>query len=293
MKKEELIALAKELVALDDIKGRQADLSFLKREHKRLNDREEDIYYEQQLTNEFNKVYEELAKKEGSLLTSTYEEKKAIIAKAKDVLGYEDIRKANNEMNALFDAFKKAGRCSKEQDDELWTEFKAIKDEFNKKRNAQYEALKEANQVKKEQKEAIIAKAKDVLNIENIKDASNKMDALMEEWKAVGFSGKDNDQALWEEFSNVRKEFSKKRKEHFENMKKVFEDRANKKEEAIKNAKLLLADSDFSYEEIQKVKNMRKDFEKIGFAGKDKEDDLYQRFNEVVKKYFDEMKFYK
>ena len=60
----------------------------------------------------------------------------------------------------------------------------------------------------------------------------------------------------------------------------------------IKDAKKLLADSDFSDEEVKKVRNMQKEFDKIGFAGKDKDDDLYARFNEVIKKYFEEKKFY-
>ena len=56
--------------------------------------------------------------------------------------------------------------------------------------------------------------------------------------------------------------------------------------------KKLLADSDFSDEEVKKVRNMQKDFEKIGFAGKEKEEDLNARFNEIAKKYFEEKKFY-
>ena len=76
-------------------------------------------------------------------------------------------------------------------------------------------------------------------------------------------------------------------------MLKVFDERAAKKEELIKAAKILLANSEFSDEEVEKIKALRNDFKATGFAGKEKDDDLYQRFDEVVKKYFDEMKFYK
>ena len=76
-------------------------------------------------------------------------------------------------------------------------------------------------------------------------------------------------------------------------MLKVFEERATKKEELIKQAKILLANSEFTAEEVEKVKALRNEYKAVGFAGKEKDDDLYQRFNEVIKKYFDEMKFYK
>ena len=118
------------------------------------------------------------------------------------------------------------------------------------------------------------------------------MNALMEEWKTVGYSGKE-DNSLWEEFSSVRKKFNKQKREHHHEIQQLFVERAAKKEEMIKQAKILLANSDFSDEEVEKVKKLRKEFTSIGFAGKEKDDDLYDRFNEVIKKYFEEMKFYK
>ena len=122
-------------------------------------------------------------------------------------------------------------------------------------------------------------------------EASEKMDALFEEWKAVGYSGRD-DEALWKEFSAVRKEFQIKKREHHQELLKTFEERAEKKEAMIKEAKRILADSDFSPEEVQKVKALRGEFNRIGFAGKEKDEELYQRFDEVIKKYFEEKKFY-
>ena len=118
------------------------------------------------------------------------------------------------------------------------------------------------------------------------------MDALRKEWKEVGYSGKGDDY-LWKDFAKVLDEFQEKKKEHHHEMLKVFEERVAKKEELIKTAKILLANSEFTDEEIEKVKNLRNEYRAVGFAGKEKDDELYQRFNEIIKKYFDEMKFYK
>ena len=125
-----------------------------------------------------------------------------------------------------------------------------------------------------------------------MRDANAKMDALRKEWKEVGYSGKGDDY-LWKEFAKVLDEFKESKKEHHQEMLKLFEERASKKEELIKQAKILLANSEFTDEEIEKVKALRNEFKNVGFAGKEKDDDLYQRFNEIIKKYFDEMKFYK
>ena len=291
MDKQRLIDLAKELLALEKLEERMDDLLFLKRQYKFLADRDEDTFYEKQLTMQFVTLYEELAKKEPKLSQSTYDEKKEIIALAKKLLDRKDYAKASKEFDSLNLSFKKAGRCSREQDDELWAEFRAVKDEFNSKKRAYYEELDKSNAEKKAKKEDIIQRAKELLNIKNIRESNEKMDALMEEWKAVGYAGKE-DEALWKEFSSVRKDFNQKKREHHVELIKLFQERAAKKEEMILALKKLVADSDFSDEEVKKVRNMQKDFDKIGFAGKEKEEELQARFNELVKKYFEEKKFY-
>ena len=293
MNKQELISLAKELLNEENLNSRNEDLQLLRREYKFLLGRDEESYYEQEETEKFIALYNELAKKEPKLLTSSLEEKKSIINKARELLNKKEILVASKEMDKLTEEFKKAGRCSKkEQDDKLWNEFREVKDEFYAKKRTFFEELNKSNAEKREKKEDIINRAKEVCNIENVREANEKMDALRREWKEVGFCGKD-DEYLWREFAKVLDEFKEKKKEHHSEMLKVFEERAAKKEELIKSAKILLANSEFTDEEIEKVKALRNEFKAAGFAGKEKDDDLYQRFNQVIQKYFEEMKFYK
>ena len=293
MNKQELIALAKELLQEENLDNRNQDLQLLRREYKFLVGRDEDTYYEQEETNKFIDLFNELAKREPKLLSSPLEEKKNIIALARKLLDKKEILAANRELDRLSEDFKKAGRCStKEQDDELWAEFRSVKDEFYAKKKAYFEELDKANAEKRAKKEDIINRAKEVCEIQNIREANEKMDALRREWKEVGYSGKGDDY-LWKDFAKVLDEFREKKKEHQQEMIKVFEERVAKKEEMIKAAKILLANSEFTDEEVEKVKKLRNDYKAVGFAGKDKDDDLYQRFNDIIKKYFDEMKFYK
>ena len=294
MNKQELIALANELLKEENLDNRGADLQLLRREYKYLQGRDEDTFAEQEETDKFIALFNELAKKEPKLLSSPLEEKKNIIAAMRKLLDKKEILAANRELDRLGGEFKKAGRCStKEQDDELWNEFRQVKDEFYAKKKAFFEELDKSNAEKRTKKEDIINRAKDVVStIDNIRESNAKMDALRKEWKEVGYSGK-GDEYLWKDFAKVLDEFQEKKKERHQEMLKVFDERAAKKEELIKAAKILLANSEFSDEEVEKIKALRNDFKAVGFAGKEKDDDLYQRFDEIVKKYFDEMKFYK
>ena len=293
MNKQELIALVKELLEEENLDDRANDLQLLRREYKYLLGRDEDSFAEQEETDKFIALFNELAKKEPKLLSSPYQEKKNIIEAARKLLDKKEILAANKELDKLSDDFRKAGRAgSKEQDDELWNEFRKVKDEFYAKKKAFFEELDKANAEKRAKKEDIIERAKAVIEVENIREANAQMDALRKEWKEVGYSGK-GDEYLWKDFAKVMDEFQEKKKERHGEMLKLFEERANKKEELIKKARILLANSEFTDEEIEQVKGLRNEYKTIGFAGKEKDDDLWQRFNEVIQKYFDEMKFYK
>ena len=294
MTKQEFIALAKELLEEENLDNRSQDLQLLRREFKYIANRDEENYLDQEETNKVIAIYNELVKKEPKLLVSPYDEKKAIIEKARKLLDKKEIIAANRELDRLSDEFRKAGRANtKEQDDELWNEFRQVKDEFYAKKRAFFEELDKANAEKKAKKENIIERAKEIVNnVENIREANSQMDALRKEWKEVGYSGK-GDEYLWKDFTKVMDEFQEKKKERHGEMLKLFEERAAKKEELIKKARILLANSEFTDEEVEQVKALRGEYKAIGFAGKDKDDDLYQRFNEIIKKYFDEMKFYK
>ena len=293
MNKQELIALVKELLQEENLDERSNDLQLLRREYKYLLGRDEDSFAEQEETDKFIALFNELAKKEPKLLSSPYQEKKNIIEAARKLLDKKEILAANKELDRLSDDFRKAGRAgSKEQDDELWNEFRKVKDEFYAKKKAFFEELDKANAEKRAKKEDIIERAKAVIEVENIREANAQLDALRKEWKEVGYSGK-GDEFLWKDFARVMDEFQEKKKERHGEMLKLFEERAAKKEELIKKARILLANSEFTDKEIEQVKGLRNEYKTIGFAGKEKDDDLWQRFNEVIQKYFDEMKFYK
>ena len=292
MTKTDFIALANELLQEENLATRQEDLQRLKREYRRIANQDEESFFDKKQSEEARAVFAKLAEKDPNLNRSAEEEKKAIIAAMKKLLERNDILAANKDLDVLTEDFKKAGRsATKEIDDALWDEFRKAKDEFYAKKKAYFEALDASNAEKKAKKLEIIEKAKLVLEKDNIKEATEEINALREEWKKVGYSGKD-DEGLWKQFAAVLDEFSAKRKQHKELLLKQFEERAQKKEELILAAKKLLANSDFSPEEVEKVKALRGEYKAIGFAGREKDDDLYLRFNEVISKYFEEKKFY-
>ena len=101
MNKQQLIALAEELLKEKDLDNRAADLQLLRREYKHYAGRDEDTFAEQEETDKFVALFNELAKREPKLLSSPVEEKKNIIAAARKLLDKKEILAANKELDRL------------------------------------------------------------------------------------------------------------------------------------------------------------------------------------------------
>ncbi|MBQ3419787.1 MAG: DUF349 domain-containing protein [Erysipelotrichaceae bacterium] len=290
--KKELVAKAKELaekVENSDVAIEFANLK--KRWRKTL--REEESFAEKELSDEFDKIVAEINKKVGDLSVSVEDRKKQIIEEAKKALDSESIKNANKKMEELVEAWKQAGHTTKEKDDELWEEFKGLRNDFYKKRNEYFANLKETFAKNKEEKEKIIEEAIKANEGTNFKEIGAKMAELEEAWKKVGHAGRNFENELWEKFKAERKAFYKNRKAYLNSMKETFAQRAEAKKELIAEAKLYLARSEFNEEEIEAVKNLRTKWKEIGNSGRDNEDTLWEEFNTLINKYYENMRIYK
>ncbi len=289
--KNELVAKAKELAE----KGENAtfgEVNELKKKWRRASSEDESLA-EKELNDEFDKLMAGISSKAGALSQSVEETKNAIIKEAKEV-STKSYKEATAKMNELMDRWKAAGRCgNKEKDDELWNEFRAARDEFFENKKAHYENLKESFAKSKEEKEKLIEEAIEANKLDSFKDINAKMDELMEKWKEAGHAGKEFEDDLWNKFSEQRKIFYKNRKEYYKNMKETYAARVEEKKAIIAKAKLNLARSEFSEEEINAMKELRNEWKAVGSAGRENEDALWEEFNGVVNKYYDNMRFYK
>ena len=76
-------------------------------------------------------------------------------------------------------------------------------------------------------------------------------------------------------------------------MKETYAARTEEKKAIIAEAKQYLARSEFSEDEINSVKELRTKWKAVGSAGKENEDTLWEEFNGIINKYYDNMRFYR
>ncbi|MBO7698921.1 MAG: DUF349 domain-containing protein, partial [Erysipelotrichaceae bacterium] len=163
--REELVSKLEELMGEEDAGSAFLRAKELKRRWPRVRE-EEESFYESEMSAKFNQMLDELSSKAGNVYVNTEERKAEIIQKAKDIVNRNSFKKGTDEMKQLLEEWKHAGRINKERDDELWNEFNAVRNEFFEKKNEYYEKLKESFEANKTLKEELIAKAKEIANIE-------------------------------------------------------------------------------------------------------------------------------
>ena len=140
--KDELVAKAKELAESEDLGKALAEVRNLRKQWRKTGSEEESLY-DKEMSDKFYGYLDVLNAKESQAVVSVEESKKALIAKAKEILNEKSFKKATAAMNELMDEWKGSGSAGKETDDALWGEFKAVRDEFFNNRRAYYDNLTE------------------------------------------------------------------------------------------------------------------------------------------------------
>lgn len=218
-------------------------------------------------------------------------DKQAVIEKAEALKDATNFKEARNALSKLKDELYYLGSAGEEAD-------KAFRSQLNKIDRTLHDKQKEYNANRderiaaaKEKKEQIIAQLKETTkDVKSWKDASEKVNALFDEWKAAGNAGKDTDDALWEQFSSIRKEFNKARNEFFNERNAKWESSIEAKNKLIEEAKELASKNDFSREITEKMKELDKKWRAAGYSGKEKNDSLWEEFNTAKEVFWDAKK---
>ena len=231
---------------------------------------------------EFQKRFDEIVAQFDDVLASAKErlqEKSHILDEAKTLVDSTAWEKTANKFNELRHALRDIGRVG--GDEEIEKEFKSLQSAFNQKRKEYYAQIDTIRAAAKEKKTALIEKAKEIAQLENVRSASDKMNNLMQEWKAAGSAGHRTDEELWASFNEIRSNFNVKRQEAFEERRKEMQASVETKKQLIAKAKEITDAKDFSKEKTDEMKALDVEWRKAGYSGKEENDKLWDEYNAV------------
>jgi len=119
--------------------------------------------------------------------------------------------------------------------------------------------------------------------------AGEAMDELMEEWKRSGTAGREQDEALWHRFSEARRNFFNRRNAYFAELKQSRTEAREAKEALIVRAGELAPSTDFE-NTFGAMQDLLEEWKRAGSAGRDIDDQLWERFYAVRDPFFERRK---
>ncbi len=132
------------------------------------------------------------------------EKKQELIEEARKLADSTDWNRTSNKFRSLMDQWKAAGSAGRRNEDALWTEFNALRQEFYGRRSEHYDEVSKSQEENYLAKKALVEEAQGILDRNEFRrEQTDRMKALSQEWKQIGYCGKERDDKVWKEFRAV------------------------------------------------------------------------------------------
>jgi len=134
--------------------------------------------------------------------------KEALAAEAEELAANATQWKAaGDRMRAILDEWRTISGLDRKTDDALWKRYSAARDGFNRRRGAHFSELDRERAGAREAKERLCARAEALSGSTDWAATAATFRDLLTEWKSVGRTAKDVDDALWQRFKAAQDSF--------------------------------------------------------------------------------------
>lgn len=229
---------------------------------------------------DFYKKRMQFDKQYGKRMERALEKKKELIEEAELLLDDQDLATAAQRVNILHRNWKKADNLPQKDENELWNRFKEATDKFNQFKQDNLDKLRDLENQNLELKEKIIERAQDLQNPEDWNGAADKMQALLDEWKAIGPVPIRKAKTIWNSFKKEMDTFYDNRRGHFKSQRKEQKDNFEKKMAILEQLRALKDEADIDAAQ-NKAKELQNEFKTIGFVPIKQKNKVWRDYREV------------
>src|SRR6478735_1734399 len=196
--------------------------------------------------------------------------KEVIVARAESLVDSQEWKATSEAFREMQEELRGIGSAGKELDDPIWERFRAARSGFHEHRTAFFAERQKLWEESKVRKEALAAEAEALAEVEDFKDKSARARALMEEWKASGFAGREAEDELWPKFRGALDRFYERRSAFYEENKVKKEELAVKAEEISGSTEWRATG--------EAMRRLMEEWKTLGSAGRENDDPLWERF---------------
>lgn len=224
------------------------------------------------------------------------EAKKGLIEKAKllqkEYPAAREWEAATKQLLELQSDWKKVGFTTREENEQVWADFRAVCDAFFAAKKNFYDGLKEKASGVNAKKEELIAKVEALKDSQEFKDTTAKILDLQEQWKKAGATGLKSDHVLYSRFRAACDHFFNRKKEFYAANDLRMSENLKKKEEFIASLATIEL-SENPKENFDKLKGLGNTFKELGDVPFKEKDRIYKAFQDAMNALWDRAKIAK
>lgn len=206
---------------------------------------------------------------------------KAIAITANEVKGHDDYKNTTDALLALQAEWKTIGFGPKQENEDIWQEFRTVCNTFFDKKKSFYDERTSKFDGVKAKKDALIEEAKAIKDSSDWKLGSQKLIALQKTWKELGSAGPKFENQLWKKFREPIDAFFAAKDAHFNQKDVEGAENLEKKLALIETIKAYQVDPN-PHKSIQDLKEMSKAFAEIGNVPFEEKDAVYAAYKEAL-----------
>lgn len=219
------------------------------------------------------------------------EAKTALCEKAEALDANNNIIEANRLLQQLHNEWSEIGPVARDQREALWERFKAASTIINKKHQAYFDALHQREEENLAKKQALIERLKeiDLTKLKSNKaweEASEKIQAIQQEWRTIGFAPKKFNQTIYDEYRSLCEQFFKAKAGFYKTTRDMFSENLRLKRELLAKAEELKSSQEWQ-EATQKFVELQNEWKKIGPVARKYSDDIWKQFTAACDAFFE------
>ncbi len=119
---------------------------------------------------------------------------------------------------------------------------------------------------------------------ENWEQRDREVEELSRQWRKIGHVPGEHSDSIWERFKSVRDQYFTKKMEYNKDFRARTMKNIRKKTQLCELAEALMKEEDLAVA-VREINNLHKKWKKIGPIPKEKNDELWERFNEATQKF--------
>jgi hypothetical protein len=235
------------------------------------------------------KIYRELREHD---LHRNHQLKLEVVQKIQQLEKVEQIKELEQAIKALQHEWDETGPVNNDDWENLKTAYWDAVRAVYARIHAFYEDRRSELSENLEKKKTIAERAKhlienpgDLSNARGWEHATEQLLALQEEWKAVGFGPRKENEEIWKEFRGACDQFFTAKKNFFDQLRNQFDGVAAQKQALVEKVEALKGSTDWK-QTTEQILKIQKEWKAMGNAGQRHEQKLWKEFRAACDQFF-------